>query len=108
MSWHIEFEGEVYRDADLTLGQCERLEELTGRSWLNIHPIRYAKDALAVLTVVVADRTGQPVDTLRTRLASLRADEVIDLMKIPTETDDRPTEYVDGNPQPADEPSTPT
>lgn len=105
--WRIEFEGEVYRDGDLTLGQCERIEELTGRSWLMIHPVRWAKDALAVLTVCVADRTGKPVDDVRGRFAAMKADDVMDLMKIATdEEDDRPTEYQDGNPPVAGESST--
>jgi hypothetical protein len=110
VGWLIEFEGEVYRDADLTLGQCEQVEEMTGRSWLVIHPLRWAKDARAILSVCVADRTKQSVDAVSNRLAAMNADEFIAMVKVDMtpEVDDRPTEYVDGFPQPADEPSTPT
>lgn len=108
MGWRIEFEGEVYREADLTLGQCEQIEELTGRSWLVIHPLKWAKDARAILSVCVADRTKQTVEAVRARLAQMKADEFIDLVKVEMVAgdDDTPTEYVDGNPQVADEPST--
>lgn len=109
MGWRIEFEGEVYREGDLTLGQCERIEELTGRSWLVIHPLKWAKDARAILSVVVADRTSKSVDVVRGRLAEMKADEFIDLVKVEMleVDDDTPTEYVDGNPPLADAPSTP-
>jgi hypothetical protein len=107
VGWSLEFEGEVYREGDLTLGQCERIEEAIGRSWAVINPVTSAKQARVVLEVVAADRLGQTADEVRKRVEALKVDEFLAGYKLNEDEDDRPTEYVDGNPQPAGEPSTP-
>ena len=107
MGWRIEFEGEVYREGDLTLGQCEKIEEATGQSWLVINPLRSAKQARLILQLLAAERTGEPLEEVEKRVAALSADEYLNVMHSDVTEDDRPTEYVDGNPPVADEPSTP-
>jgi hypothetical protein len=107
VGWRIEFEGEVYREGDLTLGQCERIEDVTGVNWRAIHPLRSAKEARVVLEVCVAERKGESVETVRERVNAMKVDEFLDALKVSEDEDDRPTEYVDGNPPVADEPSTP-
>lgn len=103
MPWRIDFEGEVYREGDLTLEQCGKVERLTDRSWLHINPIKFAQDAVAVLSVMHHDRKGERIDDILTRVGGLKPAEYLDIIKIEDE-DDLPTEYVDGNPQPAVEP----
>jgi hypothetical protein len=102
--WKFTYQGDVWVSSELTVGECEQIETATGRTWLNINPLRSAKDALDTLAPMVAARTGRPVADVRAELAALRAD---DLMASVEPTDmDTPTEYRDGNPQPADAPST--
>lgn len=108
MPWRIEFEGEVYREGDLTLGQVGQVERLLeGRSWLHIHPVRYAQDAVAVLAVMVAARKGETLETLLDRIGNLKPAEYLNILKI-EDDDDLPVEFRDGFPPPADEPSTGT
>ena len=106
MGWRIEFEGEVYREGGLTLELCERIEVESGQSWVFIDPLNSAKQARIVLEVCHADRTGLPLDEVRKMVAALTVDKFLAAYK-KVEDDDRPTEYVDGNPPVADEPSTP-
>lgn len=105
MAWRVEFEGEVYREGDLTLGQCERIEDITGRSWVSIDPITSAKQARVVLEVCASDRTGLPADEIRKRVEAMSVDKFLAGYK--RGEDDRPETYEDGNPPVADEPSTP-
>lgn len=78
MAWRITFEGEVYREADLTLDQVEKIEELTNDTWLRIAPLKTAKHAKAILSVVVADRLGISLDDAKAKVGALKADEFID------------------------------
>lgn len=104
MPWRIDFEGEVYREGDLTLGQCEQIEDATGQSWLSINPMRSAKQARVILETVVSARTGKSVDEIRQRVSTMSIDSFLDAFHATeSDEDDKPTEYVDGNPQPADE-----
>ena len=106
MPWRIDFEGEVYREGDLTLEQCGKVEKLTERSWLHINPIRFAGDAVAILGVMANARKGERIEDVLARVGGLKPADYLELIKI-EDDDDLPTEYVDGNPQPAAEPSTP-
>lgn len=107
MPWRIEFDGEVYREDDLTVGQCEQIETLLdGKDWLMIHPLGSAHEASAVLAVCVAARTGDNVEEVRSKLRSMKAGEYIAKVKVVATDDDLPVEYSDGNPPSAGEPST--
>lgn len=107
MPWRIDFEGEVYREGDLTLGQCKAAERLADRSWLHMNPIRFAGDAIAVLTVMHAERTGKPMDDVAAQVSQIKASRYIDFIQMESEND-LPVEYRDGFPPEADEPSTGT
>lgn len=108
MPWRIDFEGEVYREGDLTLDQIGRIEGMRdGKSWLHIQPIRYAADGIAVLAVMHADHTGKPLVDVVAQVGQLKADQYLDLIKL-EDNDDLPVEYRDGFPPTADEPPTGT
>lgn len=107
MPWRIDFEGEVYREGDLTLDQCGRVERLTERSWLHINPLRWAQDAIAIVAVMHSDRKGPRVDDVIAQMGALKPAQYLDLIKI-EDDDDLPVEYRDGFPPAADEPSTGT
>jgi hypothetical protein len=105
MPWRIDFEGEVYREGDLTLNQCKTAERLADRSWLHMNPIKFAGDAIAILSVMHSERTGKPIDDVVAQVGQLKPGHYIDLIKLEDE-DDLPAEYRDGFPPEADEPST--
>jgi hypothetical protein len=105
MPWRIDFEGEVYREGDLTLDQCGKVERLTDRSWLHINPIKFAGDAVAILAVMHAERTGKPMDDVVAHVGQIKAEKYVDLIQV-EKVDDLPAEYRDGFPLEADEPST--
>ncbi len=107
MPWRIDFEGEVYREGDLTLEQCGQVEKLTDRSWLHINPIRFAGDAIAILSVMHNARKGERVEDIVTRVGQLKPAQYLDIIKM-EEEDDLPAEYRDGFPPVVDEPSTGT
>lgn len=108
MPWAFAFEGEVYREGDLTLEQVGRIErQLDDRSWLHIHPVRSAGDAIGVLSVMVSDRKGEAVADVAKRIGAYKPADFLALLTIEDE-DDLPVEYRDGLPPEADEPSTST
>lgn len=103
MPWRIDFEGEVYREGDLTLDECDQIAGLMGLRW-PLHPAASAKSAKVTLAACVASRTGKPIEEAMAAVGKLRADEFLEIVQ--NEDDDKPTDYVDGNPPVADEPST--
>lgn len=96
MPWRMTFEGNTYREAELTIGMAERIEEMTGESWAHIAPLRSAKHAAVLLTVMHSTRTGENEDTVMGRVKNLTVDEFI--TNVEPEKEDLPTLYTDGNP----------
>lgn len=94
--WQITFEGRVHREDDLTIDLAERIEELVGETWLHLVPLRSAKHARAILTVMHAAATGEPEAAVSSRVRALKIGEFIRLME-PAD-DDLPVSYQDGNP----------
>lgn len=94
--WQIRFEGRVHREDDLTIEMSERIEEIVGESWLRIAPIRSAKHARAILTVMHSTATGEPEAEVEKRVKAMKNNDFIEALQ-PSE-DDLPTLYQDGNP----------
>jgi hypothetical protein len=99
--WQITFEGRAHREDDLTIDMAERIEELVGESWLHLVPLRSAKHAGAILTVMHAAATGEPETAVSGRVKALKVNEFLQMVK-PAD-DDLPTMFVDGNPPKADD-----
>ena len=117
MPWQVTYLGETYRESDLTIGQCETLEEMIGLSWLSLNPLRSAKQARILTAFVVSERTGRPFAEVSAEIASLKADDFLKdyagansagPLVIEVESDDLPAEWTDGIPPKAAEPSTST
>jgi hypothetical protein len=100
MPWRMTFEGRVHREADLTIGMAERIEEITGENWSAIAPLRSAKHAVALLTVMHCTATGEPEQAVAARVKTLTVNSFIE--NVEPEPDDMPTLYTDGNPPKAD------
>ena len=117
MPWQITYKGETYRESDLTIGQCEALEDLIGLSWLSLNPLRSAKQARILTAFLVSENTGRPFDEVSTEVAALKADDYLQSFAatnatapvvVEEEPDDLPAEWMDGIPPKAAEPSTST
>jgi hypothetical protein len=115
MPWQITYQGETYRESDLTIGQCEALEELIGLSWLSLNPLRSAKQARVLTAFVVSEATGRPYDEVSEEVSQLKADAFLEdyatantPLVIEQEPDDLPAEWTDGIPPKAAVPSTST
>ncbi len=101
MPWQITWDGHVHRENDLTIGMAERIEELIGESWLNIAPLRSAKHAKAIISVMHAAATGEPERAVLERAGMMSIAEYLGCVS--SYEDDLPTMYVDGNPPKADD-----
>lgn len=99
--WQLTFEDRTHLEDDVTIAMAERIEDLTGESWLHLVPLRSAKHAAAILTVMHAAATGEPEDAVAGRVRALKVSAY--LAGMATAADDLPTMYVDGNPPKADE-----
>ena len=96
--WRLTYQGGSYRESELTLDQAERIEELLGLSWLQINPLRSAKQARGILAVMHAEASGVPVVEVLAELGQMKANEFItDVFHLdPT---DIAGSFVDGTPK---------
>ena len=64
MAWKINYEGETYREVELTLAQAEQVEQLVGTTWLRISPMSSARHAKALLACsrTLLERAAQLFD----------------------------------------------
>ena len=105
MPWQFTFEGEVYREVDLTLEALDRLMGVSGLSWGQIvQPLQSPSAAWGTVAALHSERTGQPFDDVAGRLKVMRWEQFMDLYERVAE--DTPTSYEDGLPHPAAETST--
>lgn len=121
MAWRITYEGEVYRDGDLTLDDAEKLEELCGTSWQRVDPLYWGVHAKRVTAFLHAQRTGRPYEEVLGEVGKLNIDKYIrgfmhaDTQEalqakeasVMAEETELPSMYDNGIPPPAAEPSTP-
>lgn len=104
MAWRIQFDGQVYRESDLTIGQAEAIEKETGLTWRQLNPLRSAACASAILAVCHSDRTGVSLEAARAQVRALRIDD----FNVEPDEDDLPSEFEEGFPPVADVLSTVT
>ena len=118
MAWQFAYEGEVYREDDLTLDQAEAIEDaLTAKlregngtapraTWSQIAPLRSAMHARIVMSHMIADRANLSIEVAAKSLGGLTANGIIEMFA--DAEDMMPTQYDQGNPPEAAEPSTDT
>ncbi len=106
--WRLSYQDETYDERALTMAQAEAIEEFLGLSWLQIHPVRSAKQARGVLAVLHAERTGRDRGEVFGELGSLTTEQfIVDCLSYVD--DDIPGSIADGFPTgPEDKPSTGT
>lgn len=94
--WVIRWGDHVLREQEMTLGDCETIEKLTGRNWRFINPASTAAHAVAVVATMVARIEGRPEDEV---LAEVRAaPNTVFFDAFDVEEDDLPAQYENGNP----------
>jgi hypothetical protein len=101
MPWQLTLDGHRISADDMTLAECETVEEITGDDWGRLNPVLSAKHARAIATVLY--RRFEP-DKAERKAAELTVKELLDAYQIVE--DDLPTELVDGIPLQGD--GTPT
>lgn len=95
--WRLSFDGEIYRERELTIAEAEAIEDFLGMSWLQINPWRSAKQARGILAVLHESRTGRARDDVYATLGTVTVTEFMQT-NMGIEDDDKPGSYVDGNP----------
>lgn len=104
MPFEITIDGHAYRTDDLTVAEAEELEDECGQTWLQLNPIRSAKEFRATAALFLR----------RTRTPEVAAKEAAALtVKAAQENvrwveDNLPTEFSDGIPKEEGSPSTTT
>lgn len=103
MPWKFTYEGEVYQEADLTLGDIDELCNTTGLTWNYVtYPLASPSNAWQILAGLHSKRTGRTIDEITAALKAMPVREFVKLYDN-VEQDDLPTEYADGFPPSADE-----
>lgn len=108
MRWVLTFDGQVYREADLTIDEAERMENATNTTWRLINPLRSAHHAKAILSTLLVTREGMTLEAATAKVGALKVTDYLDLLSEEDDDADLPTQFEDGFPQPADETSTAT
>lgn len=108
MAWVLTFDGQVYREADLTIDEAERMETALSTTWRFINPIRSAGHARVILQTFLVTRAGMAEGEAEAKVKALKVNEFLDLLTEEEDDADLPTEYADGFPPPADGTSTDT
>ena len=108
MPWVLKFDGQVYREADLTIDEAERMEDATSTTWRLINPLRSAHHARAILSTLLVTREGMDAAAADAKVRALKVTEFLDLLSNEEEDADLPTEFQDGFPPVADGTSTAT
>jgi hypothetical protein len=115
MPWAFTVFEEKFREQEMTFAEAEKAEELMSYvdvkgvavrpTWGELNPVRSARAAIAIATVMYSTRTGTSVDEVRSKIRELPIIEFIDSVDL-NDQDDLPTVMVNGFPPEADEPST--
>lgn len=106
--WVLTFDGQVYREADLTIDEAEKIEEATMTTWRGINPLRSAKHARAMLQTFLVTRAGMSVEDATVKVGALKVDAYLDMVSWEEEDADLPSQFEAGFPPEADASSTTT
>lgn len=107
MAWVLTFDGQVYREADLTIGEAEQIENLTSSTWRVINPLRSAVHARAILQTLLTSREGVAAEVALDKVRGLKVNDFLDMLSQEEDDADLPTQFDEGFPQPAGGTSTP-
>lgn len=108
MAWVLSFDGQVYREADLTIDEAERMETATNTTWRFINPLRSAGHAKAILATLLVTREGLDSAAANAKVGAVKVADFLDMISNEEEDADLPTQFEEGFPPPADGTSTDT
>jgi hypothetical protein len=108
VAWVISYSPtQVFKESDLTIGECERMELETGKSWRVLHPVNSATQAKGILVVLLESRSGMTLEQARTEVSALQQSAFLDMLSDESADADLPATYEDGFPTKAGDLSTP-
>lgn len=76
--WRLTLGDLVVDEENLTLLELERVENLTGKSWLVVDPRKTAGYCIAMLQAAIESREGLSPDDARKRLTDITAKQIAD------------------------------
>lgn len=105
MGWRITFDGQVYNQSDLSIADADELDRVCGETWVVLRPQDTPMRLARVTAWLHARRTSGDYDELVKKTSSLPAMSLVEGLGI--ESDDLPTEYLNGVPPEAADTETP-
>lgn len=75
--WRITVDELVIDEENVTLGELERVEAITGRTWLQVEPRQRARDCAAFMRAAMEARSGIDAATAADRVRAMTALEVM-------------------------------
>lgn len=106
MAWVITFDGQVYREADLTMNEIRQMEVASNTTWRFINPLRSANNACVILETLLEHRAGLTADEAKAKVGAVKVNDFLDMLSEEEEDADLPTQYEEGFPPEADGTST--
>lgn len=104
MPFEITIGGKAYRTDDLTIAEAEQLEDECGKTWLELNPLRSAKEYRATATAFLRRNLAPEVAAKEAAAITIKvAQEMVRWVD-----DNLPTEFRDGLPKEEGSPSTTT
>ena len=80
MRWQVTHPQVTVREDDLTLGEAEMIERVTGQTWGTIDPYTSARECRAILTVCLQQRTDLTAEQASKMTADLPASDVVGML----------------------------
>ena len=75
--WKLTYEGQVFSEDDLTLGEAATVEKVTGTSWGMLNPVSSGSECQAIIASCLHHRDGvKLVDAMKTAGQMTAADAV--------------------------------
>jgi len=96
MPFELVLEGKTYRTDDLTIEEAEIIEDVSGRTWLQLNPMRSAKEFRAVAVAFLS--RDFDADKAKLMVAGLAIQTAQDAVRFVD--DDLPRLFEDGLPDP--------
>lgn len=77
MTWRIEFEGHTWKDEDITAGEAIDVALLAGGGYQALDPYAHPAALVAIVAVLLASRTGEPMEAALARVRALPLDRLL-------------------------------
>lgn len=104
MGWQITYDGHTYRQGELSIADAEAIDSALSERWAALAPAQSPGRLAGVVAWLHARRTDTPFHEAATKVGAVGFIDLLNALE--DEQEDLPTEYSDGFPPPADNPTT--